>query len=87
MANNRSAEKRNRQTEKRRMRNRAARSSMRTAIKKLRVAIENNDSKVAGELLPDTLRLIDVTARKNVIHDNTAARYKSRLTCAVQGMA
>jgi small subunit ribosomal protein S20 len=87
MANNRSADKRNRQSLERRDRNRAARSRMRTAIKKLRAAVTAADAKAAGELLPPTLRLIDATAQKQVIHANTAARYKSRLSKAVAALA
>lgn len=83
MANTKSAEKRNRQSEARRDRNRALRARMRTAIKRLRAAVESEDAKGAGELLPATLRLIDASAQKNVVHRNTAARYKSRLTRAV----
>lgn len=86
MANTKSAEKRNRQNEERRDRNRGYRSSMRTAIKRLRTAVEEGDADKASELLPNTLKVIDETAQKNVIHDNTAARYKSRLTKAVRGL-
>lgn len=87
MANNPSAEKRNRQNLKRRDRNRSARSRMRTAIKKLRTAVDSEDAKTAQELLPSTLSLIDATAQKKIIHGNTAARYKSRLTKAVTGLS
>lgn len=83
MANNKSAEKRDRQSQKRRAKNRDVRSQMRTAIKKLRGAVEASDAKAAAELLPKTLSVIDVTAKKSVIHGNTASRYKSRLTRAV----
>ena len=83
MANSRQAVKRIRQNEKRRMRNRAHRSRMRTAIKSLRNAVEQNDGETARTLLPQTLKVIDFTAQKNVIHRNTAARYKSRLSKAV----
>lgn len=87
MANIKSAEKRIRQNVKRRERNRKYRSQMRTAIKRLRATIESGDSKAAQELLVPTLSLIDSTARKGIIHGNTAARYKSRLTKAVQKLA
>lgn len=87
MANNKSAEKRNRQNLEQRDRNRSDRSRMRTAIKKLRTAVTAEDGKTARELLPATLQLIDVSAKKNVIHRNTAARYKSRLTRAVAGLS
>ncbi|HEX4955617.1 MAG TPA: 30S ribosomal protein S20 [Thermoanaerobaculia bacterium] len=86
MANNKSAEKRNRQTLVRNARNRANRSTLRTAIKKLRSALETGNREAAQALLPDTLRTIDVSARKSVIHGNTASRYKSRLSRAVAGL-
>ncbi len=87
MANIKSAEKRMRQNLKRHERNRKYRSRMRTAIKRLRTAIDSGNLETAQELLPETLRVIDVTAQKNVIHDNTAARNKSRLTRAVAALS
>ena len=86
MANIKSAEKRILQNERRRDRNRAYRSRMRTAVKRLRTAVESGDAEVAKELLPGTLRVIDESAQKGVIHRNTAARSKSRLTRAVTGL-
>lgn len=86
MANTKSAEKRIRQNAKERERNRGQRSSLRTAVKKLRGAIESGDAKQAGELLPQTLSILDSTAHKKVIHANTAARTKSRLTRSVAGL-
>lgn len=79
MANSKQAEKRIRQSIIRRDRNRAAMSRLRTSVKELRSAADSDVTK-ARELLPSTLRLIDVTARKGVIHTNAAARRKSRLT-------
>lgn len=87
MANSRSAEKRYRQDEVRRARNRAARSRLRTAIKKLRTAADQNEGATAEELLGRTLRLIDATASKKVIHRNTAARQKSRLVALVRRLS
>lgn len=86
MANTKSAEKRNRQNLERRDRNRAGRSRMRTEVKKLRTAVESGDEARAKELLEPTLSLIDKSAQKGVIHCNTAARTKSRLAKAVQGI-
>ncbi len=82
MANSRQAEKRIRQSRVRRDRNRAVMSRLRTGIKQLRAAAEDDVAR-AQELLPATLGLIDVTARKGVIHANAAARRKSRLTALV----
>ncbi len=86
MANTKSAEKRHRQNLEHRQRNRGQRSRMRTAVKKLRAAVAAGEAAAAAELLPETLRVIDKTAQKGVIHDNTASRTKSRLTRAVAGL-
>ncbi len=87
MANIKSAEKRIHQNERRRQRNRAYRSRLRSTIKQLRTAVEAEDAERAKALLPQTLRVIDVTAQKKVIHANAAARHKSRLTRAVESLA
>jgi len=86
MANSKSAKKRILQNERQRLRNKGHRTRMRSAIKKLRGAITEGDAKTAQELLPQTVRQIDKTAQKGVIHDNAAARYKSRLTKAVSAL-
>ena len=86
MANSKQAEKRIRQSIIRRDRNRAAMSRLRTSIKRLRSAADSDVAK-ARELLPSTLSLIDVTARKGAIHTNAAARRKSRLTRLVNRRA
>ena len=86
MANTKSAEKRNRQNLKQRERNRAHRSSLRTAIKKLRGVVASGDGAKAKALLPGILGVIDATAQKGVIHDNTASRYKSRLAKQVAAL-
>ncbi len=83
MANIKSAEKRIRQNAKRRAHNRAARSRLRTAVKKLRAEVEAGNTEKARELLSPTLSLIDRTAQKGIIHQNNAARTKSRLAKSV----
>ena len=80
MANHKSAEKRVRQNIKRNEINRSNRSALRTQIKKLRAAIAGQDKPQSGELLSPTVSLIDKAVNKGIIHKNTAARYKSRLT-------
>jgi small subunit ribosomal protein S20 len=87
MANIKSSAKRARQAPKRRARNRAHASTMRTAVKRLRQAIADGDAKSAAELLPATLRTVDATASKGIVHRNAAARAKSRLTRAVRSLA
>ena len=83
MANHKSAEKRIRQNEKRRVINRGSRSAMRTEIKKLRTALTLGDADRAQQLLPAVVSIIDRSVQKGVLHRNTAARYKSRLTMHV----
>lgn len=87
MANTKSAQKRMRQALKRRDRNRAHRSAMRTAIKNLRAAVAEGDNAKATELLPGTVAMVDSKVKHGIIHRNAAARTKSRLTRAVNGMA
>lgn len=82
MANHKSAEKRVRQTEKRNKVNRSNRSTLRTSIK-LRSAVASSDKAKSEELLYPTVSLIDKAVNRGVIHKNTAARYKSRLTKGV----
>lgn len=86
MANIKSAVKRIERSAKERSRNRAQRSRMRGAVRDLRQAVTEGDQTKAQGLLPDTLKLVDETAQKRVIHRNAAARTKSRLTRAVAQM-
>ena len=87
MANHKSAEKRNRQNAKRREINRSNRSKLRTSIKKLRTAVAGQDKSASAELLYPTVSLIDKAVNKGILHKNTAARYKSRLTKHVNALA
>ena len=87
MANHKSAEKRVRQTTKRNEINRSNRSKLRTQIKKLRGALASSDKKQSNELLNPTVSLIDKAVNKGLIHRNTAARYKARLTKHVSELA
>ena len=80
MANHKSALKRVRQTAKRNEQNRSNRSKLRTQIKKLRSAVAGSDKNLSTELLNPTVSVIDKAVNKGLIHKNTAARYKSRLT-------
>ncbi|HZN06645.1 MAG TPA: 30S ribosomal protein S20 [Pyrinomonadaceae bacterium] len=78
MPNHKSAEKRVRQSEKRRTINRSNRTKVRTYIKKLRSALDSKQD--LGQVLPETMSVIDKAVQKGVLHANAAARYKSRLT-------
>jgi small subunit ribosomal protein S20 len=77
MPNVKSAVKRARTNDVRRARNRRDRSRLRTALKHVR---EAGDAQTAEENLKRAISLLDRSARKGLIHPNTAARAKSRLT-------
>jgi small subunit ribosomal protein S20 len=87
MANHKSAEKRVRQTERRNEVNSRNRSHLRTQVKKLRAAIESGKRDEARAMLAQTVSLIDRSIQKGVLHQNAAARHKSRLTSTVNSMS
>ena len=80
MANIASAEKQRRQAEKAKARNRAGKSSLKTALKKARTAITGGDAD--KDTLTTSYSEIDKAAKKGLIKENTANRYKSRLAGA-----
>jgi small subunit ribosomal protein S20 len=82
MANIRSAEKQRRQAEKANVRNRAGKSRLRTELKKVKAAVAEGSTD-AG-MLSHSFSEIDQAAKKKVIKNNTADRYKSRLAAAVK---
>lgn len=84
MANTKSAKKRAEKSAAQRIKNRTMRSRMRTAVRKLRAAVASGDEKMAQELLPLTIKVVDSSAQKGIIHRNTAARTKSRLVAALR---
>jgi len=75
--------KRIRQTASRSEVNRANRTRVRSAIKRFRSALGSGDAAAAAKLLPETLSALDRSIRLGVLHQNTASRYKSRLTLAL----
>ena len=87
MANIASARKRARQAEKHRRHNASLRSELRSAIRNVRKAITAGDKKAARTVLQSATSVIDSIADKNIIHKNTAARYKSRLSASIKAMA
>jgi small subunit ribosomal protein S20 len=87
VASHKSALKRIKQTRKRTALNRMHRTKLRHQISKLREAIKGKDKAAAQALLSPTLALIDHSIHKGILHPNTAARHKSRLTLAFSGLA
>jgi small subunit ribosomal protein S20 len=80
VASHKSALKRIKQTEVRTESNRAHRSRLRNQMRKLRTALDSKDKATAEPLLKPTFALIDHSIHKGILHHNTAARYKSRLS-------
>lgn len=78
LAHSKSALKRWRQSIERRDRNRSIKSRTRTLITRALAAIQDNAS-TAEESLRAAISALDKAAQKGVIHDNAAARGKSRL--------
>jgi small subunit ribosomal protein S20 len=75
-----SALKANRQNVKRREHNRQMRSRLRSALKSIRASLDKKDIAGAKTALSATVSIVDKMATKGIIHRNTAARYKSRLS-------
>ena len=80
MANHKSALKEHRQSVARKQRNRYKRSRLRTAIKQFRAAVAEGDLDRARGMLPETVSLLDRTAKSRALRPSAADRYKSRLT-------
>ena len=74
--------KRVRQSRKSNLRNRHYKSMMRSAIKNVLIA----DKKDASDLLTKAVSTIDRVRAKGVIHQNNAAKHKSKLTKYVNSL-
>jgi small subunit ribosomal protein S20 len=86
MANHFSALKRARQTERRTARNRSNTSSLRTALRDFRELLAKGNKEEATKAFPKTASLLDKAIQKGTLHENTAARYKSRLNARLVAM-
>lgn len=80
MPNIKSAVKRVRTTSKRTLRNTSIKSALRTSIRRFEEALASADMDNAKLALQKAMRALDKAVTKGVIHKNTAARKKSRLT-------
>ena len=83
MANIKSAKKRVLIAEANRQRNVAFKSAIKTAIKKALSLAESEDKDALNVSISKVYQLCDKAVSKGVLHKNTAARKKSRLTIAV----
>lgn len=87
MANSAQARKRARQAEKRRQQNASFRSTMRTSMKKVVKLIKTGDKEAAAAAYKEAVPAIDSAAGKGLMHQNKAARHKSRLNAHIKAMA
>ena len=80
MPSSKQAKKRVVTDERKRAANKIMRTNMRSAVKKVLSAESADEAKT---LLPEAMKRIDKCAKKNIIHDNAAARTKSRLARSI----
>ncbi len=76
----RSAKKQLRQSRKHRVVNKDQRTALRTALKRARTAVSGGAAETGEKAFRAAETLLDRAARKGLIHRNTAARHKSRLS-------
>ncbi len=83
MATIKSAKKRVHVAEKNRERNVAFKTSIKTALKKVLELAQADDKDALNKAISKAYQLCDKAVSKGILHKNTAARKKSRLTLAV----
>ena len=86
MANIQSKIKRNKQNHVHFERNKAIRSELKTRERETVAAAEAGDATKAEELLLISQKRTDMAVTKGILHQNTAARRKSRLTIRVRSL-
>jgi small subunit ribosomal protein S20 len=84
MAHTKQALKRHQQNLKARASNKAKSTVMKSAIKSV-LAVQ--DAAAGGAQLAAAMKAIDNAAKHRVIHKNTAARYKARVSRAINRVA
>ena len=87
MANIKSAKKRVLIAEANRQKNVAWKSSIKTAFKKVLELASGDDKDALSAALSKAYQLCDKAVSKGILHKNTAARKKSRLTLAIKKLA
>jgi small subunit ribosomal protein S20 len=80
VANHKSALKRAKQNTIRRLRNKAVRTRVKNVVKEVRLAANEETGEQVVTSLNQAKSVIDIAAKKGVIHKNTAARKISRLS-------
>jgi len=75
-----------RHAERRAAINRMNRTRVRTAMRRMRAALTAADAPGAEKLVSTTFSELDKAIRKGTLTENTASRYKSRLTLALNAL-
>ena len=86
MPNTASAKKRLRQDAVRRVRNRSTKSALRNQLRKVREAIAAKEVEQCEVEFRILAKKLDKAASQNVIHANSAARTKSRVSAAIKAL-
>jgi len=86
MPNTKSANKRLRQNIARRLRNRSIKQAARTQCRKVREAVEAGDAELAEAEFRLAAKKLDRAGARNIIHENAAARTKSRLSAKIKAL-
>ena len=84
MPSTNSAKKRLRQNIKRRTSNRSVRSNVRSQVRKVRQAVDAGDVEACESEFRLAVKKLDQAAAGGIIHNNAAARTKSRLSKAIK---
>ena len=87
MPNIKSQVKRMRKSEEQRQRNKSVKSALKTDIKKFESALDSGDSEAAAQSYAEAARALDRAVSKGVIHKNTAANKKSRMSRDLNSMS
>lgn len=85
MPNKKSAEKRVRQSLKKRNENRSVKTEIKTGFKNLASSIGKGNQEQNSKLLNEYQSLCDKAVKRNIIHKNTAARYKTKASKMIAG--
>ena len=86
MPTTKSAKKRLRQNVARRERNRSIKRSLRTQCRKVREAIDAGNAAEAETEFRLAVKKLDRAGARNIIHQNAAARVKSRLSAKIKAL-
>ncbi len=83
MANLRSSQKDIRRIKRRTLQRKPFARNAKMMPKKIMKLIAAGDVKTASDLMPLAFKAVDKAAKKNIIHENKAARIKSKLAKAL----